>query len=169
MHHYLFDWGDTLMVDQPGRPEPMCDWPEVQAVPNAVLALSQLTTFAKCHLATNAEASDQDQIRIALASVGLDNWIDRLFCFRSIGHRKPSAEFFGFVADSLSVAKSDMTMVGDGLEKDVLGAMQCGLNAIWYNPKRAAVPAGIVAIADLSELPSLAQRGHAPGASSRLL
>ena len=160
MRHYLFDWGDTLMVDQPGRPEPMCDWPEVQAMPNAALALSQLTKFAKCHLATNAEYSDQDQIRKALARVGLDNWIENIFCFRSIGHRKPSAQYFDLIASSLSVANGDMTMVGDTLEKDILGALQCGLKAIWYNPKGAAVPAGIIAIADLNELPGLARQGQ---------
>ena len=26
--HFLFDWGDTLMVDIPGQTDPMCDWSE---------------------------------------------------------------------------------------------------------------------------------------------
>ena len=29
---YLFDWGDTLMVDFPGTPGKMCDWEIVEAV-----------------------------------------------------------------------------------------------------------------------------------------
>jgi putative hydrolase of the HAD superfamily len=32
---YLFDWGDTLMVDRQDRAGEMCDWPEVEAVAGA--------------------------------------------------------------------------------------------------------------------------------------
>jgi len=31
LHVYLFDWGDTLMVDFPGTPGKMCDWQVVEA------------------------------------------------------------------------------------------------------------------------------------------
>lgn len=168
MHHYLFDWGDTLMADLPGQTGPMCDWTEVRVVANAALALSRLTELAKCHLATNAKDSDLQQIRKALTRGGLDQWIDQVFCFRSIGYLKPSAEYFKFIADKLRVAKHEMTLVGDDLGKDVLGASRFGINAIWYNPKKEMVPDGIVAIADLNELPDLApQSGVAAAAASR--
>ena len=166
MHHYLFDWGDTLMVDLPGQQGPMCDWPEVRVTRSAVATLSQLSKQAKCHLATNARDSDEVRIRRALARGGLDQLIDRVFCYRSIGHPKPSIEYFDSVARELSADAGDMTMIGDDLQKDIVGARQCGLNAIWYNPGGASVPDGIVAITDLSELLGLAQQEGASDTQS---
>ena len=166
MHHYLFDWGDTLMVNLPGQQGPMCDWPELMVTRNAVATLSQLSRQAKCHLATNARDSDEIRIRKALARVSLDQLIDRVFCYRSIGYPKPSIEYFDSVAKELSTIAGDMTMVGDDLQTDIIGARQCGLKAIWYNPGGASVPDGIVAIADLSELLGLAQQESAPDTPS---
>ena len=40
---YLFDWGDTLMIDSPGIPGKMCDWKVVQAVEGAKEMLSCLS------------------------------------------------------------------------------------------------------------------------------
>ncbi|TOF26880.1 hydrolase, partial [Vibrio parahaemolyticus] len=33
---YLFDWGDTLMIDFPDQIGKMCDWVNVQAVNGAL-------------------------------------------------------------------------------------------------------------------------------------
>ena len=167
MHHYLFDWGDTLMLDQPGQRGPMCDWPELRVTKNAVSTLSWLSRRAKCHLATNAKDSDEIQIRRALARGALDPFIDYVFCYRSTGHLKPSSKYFDSIIRRLSCAAAEITMIGDDLEIDVLGAMVCGLNAVWYNPKRAPVPDGIIAIEDLSELVSLAQQRRAPHVNRR--
>ena len=54
---YLFDSGDTLMTNLPGQSGPMCDWPVVQLMPNALEALEQLSKSTPCHLATNARDS----------------------------------------------------------------------------------------------------------------
>jgi len=40
---YLFDWGDTLMVDFPGVPGKMCNWDVVEAVDGAKEALEHLS------------------------------------------------------------------------------------------------------------------------------
>ena len=156
MDHYLFDWGDTLMVNLPGQTGPMCDWPEVRRVRNARPALRELSRAARCHLATNAMDSDSTQIRRALARAGLDAWIDRVYCFRDLGFAKPSREYFESIVEDLGIGASRLTMVGDDLEKDVRGALRCDLRAVWYNCLGRETPAGIVSISDLGELPRLA-------------
>ncbi len=40
---YLFDWGNTLMVDFPHAQGKMCDWEHVETVPQAKETLAQLT------------------------------------------------------------------------------------------------------------------------------
>ncbi|MEK6212965.1 MAG: HAD family hydrolase, partial [Vibrio fluvialis] len=48
---YLFDWGDTLMVDNPSQTGKMCDWPSVEATPQALEALRMLSLHAEIYIA----------------------------------------------------------------------------------------------------------------------
>lgn len=156
--NFLFDWGDTLMADMPGNDGPMCDWPVVQGMPNAKETLFRLSRLAKCHVATNAKDSDSNQIWKALSRAGLESSITKIFCFKTVGHAKPSAEFFEYIAQDLQVDSRELVMVGDNLEKDIIGAIRFGLQAIWYNPNRCAGPPEIVQIQDLSELTEIAEQ-----------
>ncbi|MCG8456118.1 MAG: HAD hydrolase-like protein [Holophagales bacterium] len=163
MHHYLFDWGDTLMVDLPEQVGPMCDWPVVEPMPRAAWTLCRLSKIARCHLATNARDSDAASIRKALARVGLNEWIENVFCFRSIGFAKPSRQFFDAVAARLSVEKRHLTMVGDDLEKDVLGALGSGLNAVWFHRTGGGeAPTGVLEVSTLDGILDLARAGRGP-------
>lgn len=132
--HYIFDWGDTLMIDFPGTKGPMCAWDQVAAVESARETLAVLHREAGCYLATNAQASKERDIIKALERVGLADHIDRVFCFENVGFRKPSLAFFKTILDAIGAAPSHAVMVGDSLETDVRGAMAAGLNGIWYNP-----------------------------------
>ena len=159
MLHYLFDWGNTLMTDIPGNTGPMCDWPEIQVEPNARETLRLVSRDVHCHLATNADDSNEKEVRNALMRAGLSEWIRHIFCSREIGHEKPSSHFFDFVVTTLNVPRCDLFMVGDDLERDVMGALASGLNAIWYNRKRARVPSNVVAVSDLIDLIPIVRKG----------
>src|SRR5512139_810619 len=93
----LFDWGDTLMRVFPQYPGPMSAWPQVAAMPHALEALSILHPDYTLCLATNAADSTEAEIRLALARVALDPYLDRVYCFRKIGYKKPLPEFFNFI------------------------------------------------------------------------
>ena len=43
-------------------------------------------------------------------------------------------------------------MVGDYLQKDVLGALSCGINAIWFNASNEKCPAGVISINKLIDI-----------------
>jgi putative hydrolase of the HAD superfamily len=139
---YLFDWGDTLMVDLPGYSGPMKSWPEVKAVEGARKTLEYLSKVSMCHLVTNAKDSYEDDIREALARVNLDVYLSRIFCYRNVGFEKPSREFFSKVMESLGLAPKDIALVGDSFEKDILGAISNGIYSFWYNPLNAEVKEG---------------------------
>jgi FMN phosphatase YigB (HAD superfamily) len=129
----LFDWGDTLMRDLKEFNGPMKDWPRLQAVPGAAGMLAALSPDWTLALATNAVDSDEADIRAALQRVGLNRWIDRVYCARQIGHRKPSFEFYLYIMADLELAPRSIWMIGDNYETDVAGAITCGLRAIWFN------------------------------------
>ena len=131
---YLFDWGNTLMVDIPDFKGPMKLWPEVIAVKGAKKTLKHLSELSKCHLVTNAQDSNEDDIWEALARVNLDTYIGNIFCYRNIGFKKPSKEFYAKIISILSLNPESIALVGDSFENDILGAVNNGIFGYWYNP-----------------------------------
>ncbi|RKU12648.1 HAD family hydrolase [Candidatus Poribacteria bacterium] len=138
----LFDWGDTLMRDFPDFTGPMAAWPHVEALPNVKEVLIELQPQWTLVLATNSVDSDETGIWEALNRVGLDSRLDKVFCFRTIGHSKPSPEFFDYIVKDLRMDRHRLVMVGDGFEKDVLGANRSGIRGIWLNESSAEVRVG---------------------------
>ena len=129
----LFDWGDTLMRDDSQAIGPMFTWDYVEAIPRVVQVLTALRSDWLIALATNAAESDETDIRKALRRVDLDELVDKVYCFRHIGYKKPSSEFFKFILDDLKLVSALVVMIGDIFENDVLGANQFGIRAIWFN------------------------------------
>lgn len=151
--HYIFDWGDTPMIDFPDAKGPMYRWEKVVAVPGAGETLAALHDVAGCHLATNAEDSQEQDIVKALARVGLADHLDNVFCFDNLGCRKPSAKFFTEIVRRIGADPREIVMVGDSLDTDIAGALDAGLYGIWFNPDgRAGKLEGAGEIRSLEEL-----------------
>jgi FMN phosphatase YigB (HAD superfamily) len=127
----LFDWGDTLMRDFREFSGPMCTWPRVEALPYAPEALAQLHPRWILALATNAVDSDEKDIAQALQRADLARFIDHIYCYRSIGHKKPTPQYFDHVLSDLRLDRDQIVMVGDDFASDIAGANQSGIRAIW--------------------------------------
>ena len=93
----LFDWGNTLMRDFPDAKGPMADWPRVETLPGVEEVLRQLRPQWTLALATNAVASDEPSVWKALARGGIAPLLDRVYCFQTIGHKKPAPAFFDYI------------------------------------------------------------------------
>ncbi len=160
----LFDWGGTLMREFSEYDGPMVTWPRVEAMPHAAEALAALHGRWRLALATNAAASGEAQIRAALERVDLARYLDKIYCYRVIGHKKPSAEFFGFILNDLGIQPQSAVMVGDDFEADVLGANRAGIRAVWLNQKSDEARMGEMyrTIHDLGELPEALGRFSLP-------
>ncbi len=150
---YLFDWGDTLMVDFPGVAGKMCDWEYVKAVHFADEALRKISADASIYVATAAAESTPEDIEKAFKRVRLNKYINGYFCKQNIGFTKPAPEFYLAIIEKLSVKPNSVTMVGDSLEKDILPCHKLGLNTIWLTSGQSKeVPEGVRVIESLSEL-----------------
>ncbi|WP_100754528.1 MULTISPECIES: HAD family hydrolase [Vibrio] len=132
---YLFDWGDTLMVDFPDQKGKMCDWDEVQAVNGAHEILENLSRQHLIYVATNAADSSENDIKLAFERVGLAQFLAGYFCKANLGLGKGSPEFFHKIAQELGVSHDSLIMVGDSLDNDILPAINAGVSAVWFNPK----------------------------------
>jgi len=160
---YLFDWGDTLMVDFPGVPGKMCDWEVLEAVDGAAQTLAQLCKSSRVYIATNAAQSNEEEIKRAFERVGLARYIDGYFCKANLGLSKSDAGFYEAIISRLNLAPdqvtpNQVTMVGDSLEKDIIPALKAGLNARWFNPTGKPVERELAQIQHLSELCESATR-----------
>ncbi|MFT6899165.1 MAG: hypothetical protein ACJA13_003598 [Paraglaciecola sp.] len=83
---YLFDWGNTLMVDFPGAQGEMCDWQTLQAVDGAKETLAALYQQGYAlYVATGAEDSSVQDIQLAFERVRLAQFISGYFCKSNIG------------------------------------------------------------------------------------
>ncbi|MCP4120064.1 MAG: HAD family hydrolase [Desulfobacteraceae bacterium] len=152
---YLFDWGDTLMVDTPGMAGKMCDWEYVEATRFAGEALKEISLRASIYVATAAAESTPEDIEKAFKRVGLNKYIKGYFCKQNTGFTKPAPEFYLAIIKQLSVNPSSVTMVGDNLEKDILPCHGLGFNTVWVTSEaNKEVPEGVLTIADLGELAS---------------
>ena len=150
---FLFDWGDTLMVDFPGVPGKMCDWEHVEKTFFAEEALKKTSSFADIYIATAAAESTYKDIEKAFKRVGLSKYINGYFCKQNTGFTKPSLGFYKAILEKLSVAPSSVTMVGDNLEKDILPCHEIGLKTVLItNDIHPKTPQGTKIINNLSEL-----------------
>lgn len=150
---YLFDWGDTLMVDFPGAPGKMCDWDVVEAVDGAKEALECLSQTAKIYIATGAAESTEPEIQRAFERVGLDQFITGYFCKANLGVPKGSPGFLEAIVARLGKPVSCIAMVGDSLAKDIEPAVAIGIQPIWLSIGSISdIPDGIRVIGHLREL-----------------
>ncbi len=138
----LLDWGNTLMRDFPEFSGPMAAWPRVEVLPNVKEVLTQLQPQWTLVLATNSIHSDETAIWKALDRVGLRSLLDRVYCFQTIGHSKPTPDFFDYIVKDLEMDRCHMVMVGDEFEKDVIGANRSGIRGIWLNEASDEVRVG---------------------------
>jgi putative hydrolase of the HAD superfamily len=129
----FFDWGGTLMREFPGSTGPMYLWPEVAALPGSVEALEALFPHWTIAIASNALASDESEIWAALQRVELAPWVDRIYCYRGTGYKKPAREFFEYILTDLHLEPMQCVMIGDDFQVDVQGANQAGIYGIWLN------------------------------------
>ena len=150
----LFDWGDTVMHDDPASTVPMVEWETVHVVEGIADVLAYLQSSGRrIILATSASISDESQIRGALARGGLDRYFSKIYCFKNTNLPKGEA-FYRHILSDLNIPATDALMVGDGFEKDVQAANTVGLFAVWFNPRSDETPTGNlhVAVHSMGEL-----------------
>jgi FMN phosphatase YigB (HAD superfamily) len=156
----LLDWGDTVMRVFPEFDGPMYTWPRVAAVDGIEEALEILRPDWTIALATNAADSKEQEIWSALSRAGLEHQIDRIYCFRGVGHRKSEPAYFEYVLADLGIGADAAVMVGDDFEADVVSANRAGIRAIWFCESATGGPSGEMhrTIRDLRELPEALER-----------
>ena len=111
------------------------------------------------YLASNGTASVQ---RGRIESSGIEKYFKEIFVSQTVGHNKPSKEFFDYCFSRIDGFKRDNAIiVGDSLTSDILGGINAGIKTCLYNPKKKAIDGSVIPnyeISALCELPNLLQK-----------
>lgn len=119
---------------------------------DAAPALERLAARYALGLVTNGLACLQ---REKLAASGLGGFFRAVVVSAELGEGKPSPAPFRAALAALGVPPEAAIMVGDSLERDVQGARNAGLRAVWVNRSGAARSAGPLSDYDLADLGGL--------------
>ena len=113
----------------------------------------------RLYLASNGTAAVQAG---RIQSSGIERYFEEIFVSETIGHNKPSKEFFDFCFDKIGgIDKECAVIIGDSLSSDILGGKNAGIKTCLFNPKKKAVTGDIIPdfeVSSLSEIPSLLER-----------
>ena len=80
---------------------------------------------------TNGFLSTQ---QVKMASSNLEHFFERIFSSEEAGRNKPHRDIFHWAVSSVNAKKKHCLMIGDDLEVDIRGAMNYGIDTIWFNP-----------------------------------
>jgi len=131
----LFDWGDTVMRDDPASLVPMVEWETIEVVEGLVDVLEYLRSSGRqIVLATSAAISDEGQIRGALRRGGLDTYFSCIYCFQNT-HLPKGETFYRHILNDLRIPASEALMIGDDFERDIQAANAVGIFAVWFHPQ----------------------------------
>lgn len=118
--------------------------------PNAHETLEYLQGKYQLHLISNGFKESQD---VKISGSGLDKYFTHIIISELVGVNKPDAAIFEHAVSLAGTTKENSVMIGDSLEADVLGALNYGMDAIYFNPFNAPKPHEVkVQISDLKEL-----------------
>lgn len=121
-------------------------------IEGTIETLDYLKTKYKLHIITNGFADVQD---LKMKNSGLISYFDTITNSESAGHKKPHQNIFEFALTSANATKEESIMIGDSYEADVVGALEFGMKAIYFNENGFLVENDIIQIQKLIELKNI--------------
>ena len=100
-------------------------------LPNALETLDYLHKKYTLHLISNGF---QEVTELKLLGSSLQHFFKTVCTPSSCGHKKPEKEIFLYALNQAKANVQESIMIGDDLEADILGAKECGMHQIYFNP-----------------------------------
>jgi len=104
---------------------------------------------ARIGIVTNNLLEEQQD---KLAHCGLAALVDELIASEDVGVSKPDRGIFDIALRRMGLDAADAVMVGDSWANDVVGAVNAGIRAVWFNPDRNPAPGSPSGIAEIHAL-----------------
>lgn len=114
--------------------------------------LDYLQTKYELHVITNGFAQVQDR---KLTQSNLTPYFKTITNSEMAGAKKPNPLIFAHALQVASAKKTNSVMIGDSLDADVQGALDFGMQAVFFNPFNEKVSEEIIQISHLRDLKQL--------------
>ncbi len=139
----LFDLGDTIMDEGTEVKDASGTTLSAELIPGTADALRQLHAQGY-RLALVADTRPGTPLNV-LAQHGLLDLFDCLSISETVGAEKPDPRLFLHALQAMQIPEEDyprVMMVGNNLERDILGANRLGLRSVYFhvNDRRRSVP-----------------------------
>ena len=118
-------------------------------LPNALETVRKIAERLPVAIVTNGITSIQ---RSRLALSPLREYVTEVVISEEVGLSKPRPGIFLAALDRLGVKPRDALMVGDGVNSDIRGANNAGIDACWYNPSGKVLPEGVHAEYEITDI-----------------
>lgn len=74
-----------------------------------------------------------------LSNAGFAKYFDEIVLSDVVGVNKPHPDIFNYALNKMRVNREESIMIGDNYLTDIQGAMNSGIDQIWYNPENKDV------------------------------
>lgn len=112
--------------------------------------LEYLKEKYKLHIITNGFEEVQNK---KMKKSGILHFFDHIITSESVGVKKPNPKVFEYALNKAKTSASSSVMIGDNLEADIRGAINCGMEAIHFNSEKTPqIPDHITSINHLLEI-----------------
>lgn len=99
--------------------------------PHTRETLTYLREKYTLHIITNGFPDVQHN---KLKSSGISDFFSGVFTSEHVGHRKPDVNIFLHALKSTGAEAGESIMIGDGLDVDIAGARNAGIDQVFFNP-----------------------------------
>jgi YjjG family noncanonical pyrimidine nucleotidase len=118
----------------------------------AIGILDYLKPNYKLHIITNGFAKVQEK---KIVNSGLKSYFETITNSEMAGVKKPNPAIYEHALGLAGAKKNNSIMIGDCIDADVYGALDFGIDAIYFNPNGVVVNEQIVQIKQLVDLKEL--------------
>ena len=82
----------------------------------------------------------------------ISKFLSDIIVSEEVGKPKPNPKIFQVLMDRHHIKASEAIMIGDSLSQDILGAKNCNIKNIWYNPEGIDNTTGIIPDYEINNL-----------------
>lgn len=122
----------------------------VALIPNAYDIINYLyNKDYKLYVVTNGLVKLQKP-RITNSKIA--KYISDIIVSEEVNSGKPNPEIFNVLLSRINLKSNEIVMIGDSLEKDIQGAKNANIKAIWYNPNNKKNDTNIIPYSQITDL-----------------
>ena len=118
----------------------------------AIELLDYLKPNYQLHIITNGFSDVQDR---KLTNSNIGHYFETITNSELAGQKKPNPVIFDYALGIAKASKEESIMIGDSLEADVLGALDFGIDAIFFNESKVAIEQEVYQVSHLLELKNI--------------